>query len=79
MYGSIEWKAPEIIEDCKAHTNMSDVWAFGVLMYELYTRGNTFDEFDLRFTIVSTFTTLGHTGAIACTTEKDRLRLKVTH
>ena len=34
----IRWKAPEVLSECRFST-ASDVWALGVLMYEVLTYG----------------------------------------
>lgn len=34
------WKAPEVFTDCK-HTEKSDVWSFGITMFEIVTCGET--------------------------------------
>ena len=35
------WLAPECIISVDEHTHASDVWSFGVLLYELATKGMT--------------------------------------
>jgi serine/threonine protein kinase len=37
---SIKWTAPEVLIK-KEYTIKSDVWSFGVLLYELITHGST--------------------------------------
>ncbi|CAH1796083.1 unnamed protein product, partial [Owenia fusiformis] len=36
----VRWMAPESLKDGK-YSNMSDMWSYGVLMWELFTRGGT--------------------------------------
>ena len=35
------WLAPECIISVDEHTHASDVWSYGVLLYELVTNGMT--------------------------------------
>ena len=37
----IRWLAPECITSVDDHTHASDVWSYGVLLYELATNGMT--------------------------------------
>ena len=34
----MKWLAPEVLR-AKTFTTMSDVWAFGILVWEVFTRG----------------------------------------
>jgi len=36
---SIRWQAPEILKECK-FSSKSDAWAFGVFLFEVFTRGS---------------------------------------
>ena len=42
-YGNWRWKAPEVNE-YKLVTNKSDVWSFGVLLHQMFTRGKQLYE-----------------------------------
>lgn len=33
------WSAPELAEDPKAFTHKSDIWAFGILGFVIFNRG----------------------------------------
>ena len=35
---AVAWRAPETLK-YKVHSNMSDVWTFGVLVWEIYSLG----------------------------------------
>merc|ERR1712000_694749 len=44
--GPIKWMSPEAIKD-KAYSQKSDVWSFGVTVWEVLTRQNPYPSMDL--------------------------------
>ncbi|KAK6049970.1 hypothetical protein COOONC_12524 [Cooperia oncophora] len=39
MQIAVKWQAPEVLKDRK-YSLKSDVWSFGILMWEVYTEGS---------------------------------------
>lgn len=42
----IKWLAPECYESMKNCTSMSDVWAFGVVIWEIFSTGKVATHID---------------------------------
>ncbi|KAJ3427865.1 ankyrin repeat and protein kinase domain-containing protein [Anaeramoeba flamelloides] len=44
VVGTMAWMAPELLRDEKDYTNKVDIYAFGILLWEISTRSVPFDE-----------------------------------
>ena len=48
----IEWMAPEMLEEGRDYTEKVDVYSFGILMYEIFTRRMPYQEVKKRFEVI---------------------------
>jgi len=52
MVGTAEWMAPEMMTEGKEYSEKVDIYSFGILLYEIFTRNHPYYEIERRYEII---------------------------